>query len=36
MPFDEDELACECIEEFIDGERVPLWKLVLLTLLFLT
>lgn len=32
--MDED-LFCECAEDYIDDEKVPLWKLVLLLWLFL-
>lgn len=27
---DEDDLLCECAEDFCDSERVPFWKLLLL------
>lgn len=29
MP-DEDELLCECAEDFCEGEGTPFWKLFLL------
>jgi hypothetical protein len=29
MP-DDDDLLCECIEDYCEDERIPWWKLILL------
>jgi len=32
--MDEDDLLLECCEDYLDHEKVPLWKLALLLWLF--
>ena len=34
MPDTECEILCECADEFIECDRVPWWKLILLSWLF--
>lgn len=34
MP-DDAELLCECVSDYCESERVPLWKLILLAWFFL-
>lgn len=36
MPIDEDEFALECIEDYCECDKVPLWKLVLFAWFFFT
>lgn len=36
MPIDEDDILVECVDDFVECERVPWWKLVLLAWFFLT
>lgn len=36
MPFDEDDLAVECAENWLDDNYVPWWKLLLLAWFVLT
>lgn len=35
MP-DEDDLMCECIEDYCDSKHVPFWKWFLLAVLLLS
>lgn len=36
MPIDEDEIVYECVADYCECDKVPWWKLVLLTWFFLT